>query len=83
MATTHFYTSKNSLTTLSAETTISKNDMTLQPTATEVYIRRELAIKLAAMILEEDLITIEVDHSCADPLDNIIRARAKITIIQE
>lgn len=71
------------LVTLAAETTVSSNDLRTMPGATDEYIRRELAMVLAAKMIEEDLITIEVDHSLADPLDGDIKARAKVKIIQE
>lgn len=69
---------------LAVETTVSGNDIRSQPNATDEYIRRELAYELAKKMLEEDLIIFEVDHSAANPIDgDIVRARAKVKIIQE
>lgn len=69
---------------LAVETTISGNDIRLQPNATDEYIRQELAYELAKKMLEEDLIVFEVDHSVANPIDgDNVHVRAKVKIIQE
>lgn len=81
--TPNFYVTHNPPITLSAEVKIDENDLRKFPAQTEIDIRNALAIKLAEKLIEEDLITIEVDQSIADPLCQYATARAKIKIIQE
>lgn len=69
--------------TLAVEVKVDENDLRRFPASTDINIRNELAIKLAKKLIEEDLITIEVDQSMADPLCQYGTARAKIKIIQE
>lgn len=70
--------------TLATEITVNDNDIRSQPNTIDAYIRQKLAYELAKKMLEEDLIIFEVDRSAANPIDgDIMRARAKVKIIQE
>ena len=66
--------------TLCAEQIVDATIVHADPSGVDMYIKQELARKLAEKMIEEDLITIETDSDIST-LD--YKVRAKVKLIQE